>query len=131
MKRLRLGIIGAGSMGENHIRIALTLSGVKLAAISDTDPQRLSAFSVPTFEDYHQLLAEVDAVIVATPTQTHFQIAKDCIEAGKYLVVEKPFTGSSEKARELTDLAKTKGVLLTVNLIERFNPAFQEFLIQM
>lgn len=127
-KGIRLGVVGVGSMGKNHARIASILPGVKLAGVADSNPALAEEvgkeIGVPFYSDFHQLLPETEALCIATPTQTHFEIAQDCLNAGKHLLVEKPFTGASSTARSLVSLAGEKGVVLAVGLIERFNPAF-------
>lgn len=131
-KGLRIGVIGLGVMGQHHARIASTLPGVRLTAVADIDPPRAEEtakkFRIPPFNDYQKMLPEVDAVCLSTPTQTHFEIAQECLNAGKHLLVEKPFTGSSSLAATLLSLAKEKQRVLTVNFVERYNPAFQKLL---
>ncbi|MBN3033105.1 MAG: Gfo/Idh/MocA family oxidoreductase [Candidatus Saganbacteria bacterium] len=131
-KGLKLGVIGAGSMGKNHARIAAALPGVNLVGIADVDLSAAgsvaSALGIKAFADHKELLPLVEAVCLVTPTQTHFQLAADCLQAGKHLLLEKPFTGAAPTARALIDLAKEKGVVITAGLIERFNPAFLRLL---
>lgn len=127
-KGLKFGVIGAGSMGQNHIRIAAGLSGLNLIGIADKDFALASEVAAKTgitpFADYQQLAAEVDALSIVTPTKTHLTIARDCLSLGKHVLLEKPFTGVSTEAQELADLAKSKNLILLVGFIERFNPAF-------
>ncbi len=129
---LKLGIIGAGSMGKNHARIAAALPGVNLVGIADLNleaAQGLAAsLGVPAFADHKEILPLIEAACIVTPTQAHFQIATDCLNAGKHLLVEKPFTGSSATARTLLSHAEKEGLTITAGLIERFNPAFQKLL---
>ena len=119
-------------MGKNHARIAAALSGVNLVGLADLNlslaQEAAAQLGVRAFADYQELLPLVEAVCLVTPTQTHFQIATDCLRAGKHLLVEKPFTGASATARALLDLAAEKGLVITAGLIERFNPAFQRLL---
>lgn len=133
MKRgtgVKLGVIGVGSMGKNHARIAALLPGIKLVGVADANQTIAEEvgrqIGVPFHDDYQQLLPDVEALIIATPTQTHFEIALFCLNAGKHLLIEKPFTGSSGTARTLASLAQEKNLILTIGLIERFNPAFQK-----
>ncbi len=129
---LKLGIIGAGSMGKNHARIAAALPGVNLVGIADLNlplAQELAgSLGVTAFGDYHELLPLIEAACIVTPTQAHFQIATDCLNAGKHLLVEKPVTGASATARTLLAHAEKQGLVITAGLIERFNPAFQKLL---
>jgi predicted dehydrogenase len=129
---IKLGIIGAGSMGKNHARIAAALPGVNLVGIADLNlaqAQELAAsLGVKAYADYKELLPLIEAACIVTPTQTHFQIASDCLNAGKHLLIEKPFTGASATARALIAHAERQGLVITAGLIERFNPAFQKLL---
>ena len=129
---LKFGIIGAGVMGRNHARIAANLPGINLVGIADADQAKADELSgqlnVKSFPDLPSLLAEVEAVALVTPAQTHFALATEILNAGRHLLIEKPFTGSSALARRLTELAKEKGLVLAIGLIERFNPAFQKML---
>lgn len=127
---LKYGVIGVGSMGEHHAHIISELAGVRLSAVADSDgarANRISAiYDIPVFKDYKEMLPMVEAVSIVTPTSTHFDIAVECLNAGKHVLIEKPLTPTSEEAQKLVDLAKSKGLVLAVGLIERFNPAFQE-----
>ena len=123
---IRLGVIGTGSMGKNHARIFSEMPNAKFAAVLDTreDVAREMAtkFGAEPVTSLEKFIALVDAATVATPTITHFEIAKALLEAGKHVLVEKPFTETPEQARELCDLAQQRGLVLQVGHIERFNP---------
>ncbi|NQT29933.1 MAG: Gfo/Idh/MocA family oxidoreductase [Candidatus Saganbacteria bacterium] len=131
---LRIGVIGTGTMGKHHARVsALLLDGAYLAAVSDIDEKKAQEIAskyegVCVFKDYKEMLALVDAVVIVTPTDTHFEICGECLNAGKHVLVEKPFTKTSDQAQKLMELAAEKNLVLAVGLIERFNPAFQEIL---
>jgi len=131
-KGLKLGVIGVGSMGRNHARIAAGLAGVKLIGVADLSASAAEetgkTIGVPFYTDYHQLLPYAEAICIATPTQTHFEIAQECLNAGKHLLIEKPFTGDQSNARQLISLAAKKELILAIGLIERFNPAFQKLI---
>ncbi|MFA6549314.1 MAG: Gfo/Idh/MocA family oxidoreductase [Candidatus Margulisiibacteriota bacterium] len=128
---LKIGVIGVGSMGQNHARVlASYVKGVQLVAIADAN-ETLAAevagkYAVESLLDYHAILPLVEAVIVATPTSTHFSVGKECLEAGKHVLIEKPLAPAPAEALALAELAKSKGLVLAVGLIERFNPAFTE-----
>jgi predicted dehydrogenase len=127
---LRFGIVGVGSMGRHHARICASLPGVNLCAIADLDQERAQEISkqlgVRVFKNYKDMLSDVDAVSIVTPTISHFEIAKECLNASKSLLIEKPLARTSHEALELIELAKSKNLILAVGLIERFNPVFQE-----
>ena len=130
MNPLHVGVIGVGHIGKLHARVysELAPSDVKLAAIFDTDADaarevahQYGARLAGSLEEFVNL---VEAATVATPTPTHFPLAKMLLERGKHLLVEKPITENTADARTLSELAQQKGCVLQVGHIERFNPAF-------
>ena len=130
-KEIVFGVIGLG-FGAVHTRVLGEMEGVRLAAVCDSDAQRLTAVSrgrtVNTYQDYETMLREeaLDAVVVAVPIRLHEQVALKVIDAGKALLVEKPLAASLEEGRRIVDAASKRGVVLTSGHIERFNPAVQE-----
>ena len=128
--KLRVGVIGAGRMGERHCRVYSTMGEVEFAGLSDAAQSRGAAtaarYGVPFHSDYRSLLDTVDAVSIATPTPSHFSIASECLELGIHTLVEKPLAGTIEEARELVKVAGRSGAVLQVGHIERFNPAYLE-----
>jgi UDP-N-acetylglucosamine 3-dehydrogenase len=123
---LKIGVIGTGAMGKNHARVCAELPNVELVGIADKDKDIVKniahRFDVSAFTDYKELLPKVDAVIIATPTVTHFDIAMDAINDGKHILVEKPVCNSVEKGTQLIEKAKTSKVVFAVGHIERYNP---------
>lgn len=121
---LRVGVIGVGSMGQNHARIYSELG--KLVGVHDAFPESAKhvakRLGTTVFESVDELLANVDAVSICTPTTCHFDVAKKAIELGKAVLVEKPFTGDEEQARVLCELAEAHKVTLASGFVERFNP---------
>ncbi len=130
MARVKTGVIGCGKMGSFHAKKLKEIKESKLVGIFDLDQERAKALAlelkVKHYESYELLLKDLEAVVVATPTQAHLEIAKDCILAGKHILIEKPITQTAEQAQELIELIKDKGIKSTVGMIERFNPAFQK-----
>ncbi|MEE8327158.1 MAG: Gfo/Idh/MocA family oxidoreductase [candidate division NC10 bacterium] len=122
-----MGVIGVGHVGQHHARIYRELPGVELAGIADIDPARLQEVKrvakAPVFQDYRELFGHVDGVSLAVPTHLHAQIARECLDRGVDVLVEKPMTQTLEEAEELTDLAKQRGRILQVGHVERFNGA--------
>src|SRR5215207_1132278 len=123
---IRLGVIGTGSMGKNHARIFGEMPRAQFTAVLDSNVDtarqiaaQYGAKSAATLEEFCHT---IDAATVATPTVTHFEFAKALLERGKHVLVEKPFTETPEQARELCDLAHSRGLVLQVGHIERFNP---------
>jgi predicted dehydrogenase len=123
---IRVGVIGTGSMGKNHARIFGEMPNARFTAVMDsrveTAQQIAAQYGGTPMTDLEQFAASVDAATIATPTVTHFEIAKALLERGKHVLVEKPFTETPEQARELCDLAHARGLVLQVGHIERFNP---------
>ena len=111
---MRVGVIGVGSMGQNHARVYSEIA--ELAGVYDAmgeQARKIGArFSCPVFEDIDAMLTDVDAVSVCTPTSTHFEVAMKAIESGVNLLVEKPFTGDSKKAAALQTAAEKAGVTI-------------------
>ena len=123
---MRVGVIGTGSMGRNHARIFGEMPGVKFTAVLDSRPdvagEIAGKYGAQPVADLDAFAAQIDAATVATPTVTHFEIARSLLDRGKHVLVEKPFTETPEQARELCALAQARGVVLQVGHIERFNP---------
>jgi predicted dehydrogenase len=126
MNRIRVGVIGTGSIGANHARVLSELAEANFTAIYDVRPAtaqelalRFGAKAAPSLGEF---IALVDAATIATPTSTHFEIAKNLLERGKHVLVEKPITENATEARALSQLAHERGLVLQVGHIERFNP---------
>ncbi len=125
---MRVGVIGAGAMGQNHIRTYSQMGGVELVGIADIDKNRIEALSkqynTEGFLDYRDLLQrDLDAVSVVVPTTMHRRVALEVIGRGTNLLVEKPIADTVENAEAIVQAAEKKGVKIMVGHIERFNPA--------
>jgi predicted dehydrogenase len=116
-----------GHLGQHHARIYRELPGVELAGIADSNPATLQEvcgiLEVAAFEDYRKLFGRVDGVSVAVPTHLHAPIARDCLERGVDILVEKPLAETLAEAEQLTKLATERGRILQVGHVERFNGA--------
>jgi predicted dehydrogenase len=129
---IRVGIIGAGKMGLSHFAIANAVPGSQVAAVCDTSRYVLSVLSkyadVQTFTSHEEMIdkARLDAVIVATPTSTHFEYAKYALERDVHLFVEKPLTLSPTDSRALSELAMARKRVNQVGFHNRFIGTFQE-----
>ena len=120
---VKIGIIGIGKWGKNHLR-SLSEIDCDIVGISDVDikKKRLAEEQgIEFFEDYLKLLEKVDAVTVATPTDLHYDIVIDCLNAGKHVLVEKPIASTSKQSKKLTDLADSKNLILSVGYLFRFS----------
>jgi predicted dehydrogenase len=120
-------VIGAGHLGRIHARIAAGLDDVELVAVADpVEPARKAAATearTRAVADFRELIGEIDAAIVATPTSSHHAIGSELLAGGVPVLIEKPLAGTSEEANELAALARRQGVVLQVGHVERFNPA--------
>lgn len=127
MDKLKVGVIGVGHLGSLHAKMLAEMPSVKFVGIHDVDEKRAGTVAreskVDAYSSPDLLLQDVNAVIVATPTSTHFEIARQAIGAGVHVFIEKPITESPEQAQQLIDLAKQKHVKIQVGHIERFNSA--------
>jgi UDP-N-acetylglucosamine 3-dehydrogenase len=122
---LKAGVIGVGSMGKNHARVYSEMGVLGGIADSMESVARPLAekFGVDYYNDYADMLkSDIEAVTVATPTNTHFKIAMDAVKAGKHVLVEKPICFNIQEAEELVRAAKKEGMVLAVGQIERHNP---------
>ncbi|WP_321430926.1 UDP-N-acetylglucosamine 3-dehydrogenase [uncultured Methanolobus sp.] len=125
---LKVGVIGAGAMGKNHIRIYSEMPDVELAGISDIDKDLVESlaqqYDTKAYTDYKEMLTSgLDAVSIVVPTKMHRQVATDAIESGAHVLVEKPIADTVENANAIIDKAKENDRLVMVGHIERFNPA--------
>src|SRR5690349_9105004 len=128
---LKVGVVGAGSMGMNHLRVLVDFGAdqlqlVGVAEASATTLQRAtSRFHIPGYSDYRQMIDEThpDLVAVVVPTNLHFAVASYAIDQGINVLIEKPMASTLEEATMLIQLAHLRGVKIAIGHIERFNPA--------
>ena len=132
-REMRVGLIGLGSMGRNHLRVLGGLPGVRLAAIADLDGAALAAAVVGSgaaaFAEPMAMLAEadLDAVVIAAPTTSHLRLTLAAVERGIAVLVEKPLAATSAEADRIVAAASAPGAPpVQVGHIERFNPAILE-----
>jgi predicted dehydrogenase len=128
-RRVRMAVVGLGQWGRHHARILAHLPDVDLVGVADTDPREAAhlghRYGTRSHRDYRDLLGQVEAATIAVPTVLHYAIARDFLEAGAHVLVEKPMTATAEEAAALSDLASERGRVLLVGHIERFKPAVQ------
>lgn len=126
---MRLGVVGVGSLGKEHARVCASLPGATLAAVCDASRPRAEEIAAkhgaPAFSDWRELRGNVDAVVIATPTLYHRDVAVFFLEAGIPCLVEKPLAGTVAECEQIVALAARKKTLLQVGHIERFNPSWQ------
>ena len=127
--KLRVGVIGVGSIGFNHARVLSELGDVELAAVVDVNERAAQAiahrYRVHAYTDYVRMLdgEQLDAVTIAVPTNNHLEVALEAIQRGIPLLIEKPIASTVEEGRQLVAAAEARCVLLMVGHIERFNPS--------
>ncbi len=127
---VRIGVIGAGGWGRNHVRTLAALPGVELTSVCDTDAARRDAIAkqyprthvTATLED---TLDRVDGVVVATPAKSHAALAREAIARGLPVLVEKPFALSVADAKQVAQLAAARGVPIVVGHLLVFHPALE------
>jgi predicted dehydrogenase len=127
---MRIVVVGTGHMGRIHVEKLTSMKGVEVTGLVDVDAERVKELSgrygIPSFTDYHEAASFSDGVVIATPTESHYRIAKAFLETGCHIFLEKPVTSDEGEARELIDIAAAKGLVFQVGHLERHNPAFSE-----
>lgn len=130
MGTIKIGIIGVGRFGINYLRTCLEIDVSIVKYICSKSKQTINqvlekvSYNGKTTVNYHEILKDplIEAVIIATPSSTHYQITKDALLANKHVLVEKPFVFHTSQARELLELAKERNRSLMVGHLHRFNP---------
>lgn len=124
---MRAAVVGVGHLGRFHAQKYKLIDGVELAGVYDRDLNRArfvaDELGVKVFESLDQIAQEVQAVTVASSTETHYAITKELLTKGVHCLVEKPLTVTTSEARELCELAERLELCLQVGHVERFNPA--------
>jgi predicted dehydrogenase len=127
MQKIRAAVVGVGYLGRFHAQKYAQAAHCELVAVADSRQQARDQIAgempVRTVADYRELLGQVDAVSVVTQTPAHFEIARDFLNAGAHVLVEKPITETADEARELIALAGRQKRILQVGHLERFNAA--------
>lgn len=125
---MNIGIVGLGHLGKVHLKLAGEIPEFNVSAVYDIDKTVLSNLAYQNnliiSESYDELLNHCEAVLIITPTPTHFDIAARAIKHGKHVFIEKPATDNPDDTKKLILLAKEAGVIVQVGHVERFNPAF-------
>jgi predicted dehydrogenase len=127
---IRVSILGVGSMGKNHLRVLSMLNSVAITNIFDTNEAELKLlsdrFNVPYTTDIDKALLDIDAVVIVTPTSTHYHYIKLCIGKVSNIFVEKPLAETYAQALEIKKLSDKHDFLIQCGFIERFNPVVAE-----
>jgi len=127
MKKLRVGVVGVGYLGKFHAEKYAGMPHVDLVGVVDTYSSMAddiaSKFNTQAYYRHLDLIGKVDAVSIAVPTPMHFSVSRDFLENDVDVLIEKPITTSLAEADELIHLAESRGLLIQVGHLERFNPA--------
>lgn len=127
MNALTCAVVGTGYLGKFHAEKYAALEGCELVAVVDSNFEAAQSVAernhTQAVADYRDLLGKVEAVSIVVPTSLHFQVARDFLDAGSHVLVEKPITVTVEEADALIDLARRKNRCLMVGHLERFNAA--------
>lgn len=125
MKKIKCAVIGVGYLGRFHAEKYASLPNSTLVAVCDIDSKRSHEVAhkneVTAVTDYHHLIGKVDAVSIATPTQSHYAIAKFFLENGVHVLLEKPITTTVSQAEDLIKIAEQHQLVLQIGHLERFN----------
>ncbi|MFH1593408.1 MAG: Gfo/Idh/MocA family oxidoreductase [Candidatus Omnitrophota bacterium] len=126
MGNINIGVVGVGYLGSLHARVYSQLRNANLVCVCDIDKKRARKVArkhrVWYFPDYRTLFDKVDAISLVVPTSLHYRIAKDFLNNGIHVLIEKPITKTVREAQELIDIASAKNLIIQVGHIERFNP---------
>jgi predicted dehydrogenase len=124
--RVKVGVIGVGSLGQHHARIFSQMSSCELVGIYDVSTQRAlevaRLFKTEVFTSLDELVGKIDAASVVVPTDKHHDIFQKLAEKNIHMLVEKPIAVTSAEAEEMVHIAEKKNIILQVGHIERFNP---------
>lgn len=126
---LKVGVIGAGILGESHIKLLKGISDFELIGFYDADEscrnEVASSLNVKSYNNFEELINVVDVVDIVKPSISHFDYAVTAIKNSKHVFIEKPVTNTVDEARQLLELAEEANVKVQVGHVERFNPAFK------
>ncbi len=126
-KPVRIGVVGAGSLGFHHVRILRDFADVIFVGFVEERPERAEQvekeLGVKAFANLDALLDEVDAVTIVVPTPAHFDVARQALERGRHVFIEKPITATLDEADELLGIASRTGAIIQTGHVERFNRA--------
>jgi predicted dehydrogenase len=129
MNQVHIGVVGAGYWGPHIIRNVFELPDARLSGVADLSADHLRTLharypDVAMTTSYADLLGDaIDAVIIATPVKSHFSLAREALQAGKHVLIEKPLTRTSDEGLALIRLAEKNGLVLMVGHTFEYNPA--------
>ncbi len=126
---LNVGVVGVGSLGFHHARLLMDLPGARLAGVFDVRRERAdevaSALGVPAASSLAELLVRTQACVIAVPTESHEEVAREALERGIHVLIEKPIAPTLESADRILEEAERSGALIQIGHVERFNGALR------
>jgi predicted dehydrogenase len=127
MAKLKVGIVGVGHLGAIHAKVYSKLKNVDLAGVCDCNLSRAleigKKYHATSYANYNDLFGRVDAASIVVPTSLHYKVAKDFLEHGIHVLIEKPITKTLPEADELIEIAQKNNLIIQVGHVERFNAA--------
>ncbi len=128
-KPVKVGVVGVGALGQHHVRVYSESPAAELVGIYDTDKDQLesiaSRHNTTAFSSMDELAKKTEALSLAVPTDKHFDVGTRLLNQGLHLLVEKPIAATTAEAEKMVELADSKGLILQVGHIERFNPVIR------
>ena len=130
MANLKIGTIGLGRLGYHHTKNVTRTFGAELVAVADAFPDALKRgetdFGVKGYADYHDLIndPEVEAIVIATPTQTHYEVLMAAIPSGKPIFCEKPITFELDEAEKIVKEVERYNAFVMIGYMRRYDPAY-------
>jgi len=125
---IKIGVLGAGNLGKIYLKLLKDIPKFELLGFFDyhtkTVDETVKELGVKAYLSSEQLMADVDAVVIVTPTKSHYQFAVDALKKSKHVFIEKPITYTLYEASKLNALANEARVIVQIGHVERFNPAF-------
>lgn len=127
MNKIKVGIVGVGHLGAIHAKVCSNLHSVELVGVCDCNLERAleigKKYHTRSYADYEDLFDKVEAASIVVPTSLHYNIAKDFLNRGIHVLIEKPITKTLSEADELIETAQKKDLIIQVGHVERFNAA--------
>ena len=132
--KINIGVIGTGYLGSFHVEQYKRMRGVNLVGFFDINNDRSivveKKHQINSFKNINELLDACDAVSIVTPTTTHFETAISAMNHNCHVLIEKPITKNAPEAKKLVEMSESRGLIIQVGHIERFNPAFHALINQ-
>ena len=127
-KKIKIAVLGVGHLGKIHLQ-CLKDTAFEICGFYDPNPEASASVStthqLKSYIDLDTVLSEADAIVIASPTTSHYELARKCLESGKHLFIEKPVTEEIHEAMELQLLMQAKETVVQIGHVERFNPAYE------